>query len=112
MHLFWEANKTHTSCLQSYLNFLHALSSQYIFVMHLFLGSKKTNKTFLEGTCFAEIGSPNGSCLQGTPKYKICFGDMCLVKNPFFVLMSIQYVVWKYERKSIEEDASIKMFPQ
>ena len=96
---FREANITHTSCLRSYLNFLHALLSQYILVMHLFLGSKKPNKNiqyihmFLEGICFAEVGLPNGSCLQGTPKYKICFGNMCsfylLVKNQLFVLMSI-----------------------
>ena len=71
---------------------------------------------FLEGTRFAEGGLPNGSCLQGTPKYKICFGDMCsfylLVKNQLFVFDVYLICCMAIRKKNIEEDASIKMFPQ
>ena len=90
-HAPFLGSKQNTYILFAKLLKLFTCTFKSIYICHApFFGKqKKQTKTFLEGTCFAEVGLPNASCLQGTPKYKICFGDMCLVKNPFFVLMSI-----------------------
>ena len=51
MHLFREANITHTSCLRSYLNFLHALFKSIYLSCTFFWEAKKTNKN-IQYTCF------------------------------------------------------------
>ena len=83
MHLFWEAHITHTSCLRSYLNFLHALLSQYIFVMHPFLGSKKTNKN-IQYTCF----------WKGHVLLKLAYQMVLVYKEPLSIKSVLETCVW------------------
>ena len=120
MHLFWEANITHTFCVRSYLKFLHALLSQYMFVMRLFLSTRhpcKSASIFFWKTCnmcsllesqVVKLKADLKKNLRGPLLGK--HFDRCIFLYTFFFCISIKHIErWcNHQNKELVFDQQVK----